>query len=537
MLFHDQGETLSEEKGHANQAALMERAELILDFQSLIDAEVPMPKGESLDHAAYRAHEDEAAAKKEEDDDAKEFLGTDVAGDDTADVQWPENTALDRKVKLAKLMMKTKQKRQMRRLKRLQTLTTWRHFSHQLFLTTAGVALGWWFWAAVVWEWDIQTLGSVNATIGDGSTFDDGVHTCLPRFNVMTEIWMALAGLALAIIFACFLDAPLSCVCAALTSLSVAELSSNVAVYHCAIIMTLMSCAIGVANGLILCEIRWAETKRVIRLLCAPGGWTVVSFVCAVVVVCGWVGASRPFRKEGLDTGCSSLWWKIGAVMTTMIWSLVEVYEERARSMFAVVVPSLSSRRWWLVGRIPHDPEEASPYLHVLRELENEQITSVIASDEFVEQEKMVSGHLERAIHSMHVKMGKQFGLQREEMGAQNKMVDAQLKEMGVQIETSHKKLEHKIAGVYKNKNENKGTVQEKTATSNAIERQQNEGLSRQESTVSKARRSEAESRRDSEGSNVGFGDVPGMGPSLDDFEPCPVKPEPEPEPEPGSGV
>ena len=105
-----------------------------------------------------------------------------------------------------------------------------------------------------------------------------------------------------------------------------------------------------------------------------------------------------------------------------------------------VPVPPQSCRWWWFVGRIPHDPEEASPYLHVLRELENDQITAVITSDEFVEQEKMVSEHVDRGMDSTQTRIGKQFGLQRDEMAARQKTVDAQLTAMRLQIAKSDEK-------------------------------------------------------------------------------------------------
>ena len=136
----------------------------------------------------------------------------------------------------------------------------------------------------------------------------------------------------------------------------------------------------------------------------------------------------------------------------TLAWSLVEVYEERAWSKFTNIVPDIqeSCRWWWIIGRIPHDPEEASPYLHVLRELESDQITAVITSDEFVEHEKMVSEHVGRGTDSTQARIGKQFGLQRDEMAAHQKTVDAQLTRMRVQNAKSDEKHDDKLDALFR---------------------------------------------------------------------------------------
>eukprot|EP01043_Picozoa_sp_COSAG02_P027505 COSAG02_NODE_1627_length_11587_cov_2.478238_3_plen_412_part_00 len=114
----------------------------------------------------------------------------------------------------------------------------------------------------------------------------------------------------------------------------------------------------------------WERTKRNFLVLAAPGGWTTVSFVLAVVMTVCWCNVAHDWTPW-------DHWHDIlMALAASIAWVLAEIILPEN-----LHVPTDSSwwcwRRWWaLAGKIPHDEQEILPYLHVLSPQEDETVTA-----------------------------------------------------------------------------------------------------------------------------------------------------------------
>ena len=386
-----QGETLSQQKEHADQAALLERAKLILDFESLIDPGEDMPGHEAL--------------------------------------YPPQHT---------------------RRFVTLHNLV------HHISLATTAEAVGLWFWAAYRWSERGDTESATTATATTNLTQTTIVAPCewAPGIFMQTEGATVLAGLVLAVGSALLLHPPTATVCPAIIALVCgAAFPRDSSVHSHALGMTLLSLLIWLGDAAIVCTTRWPAAKRALLLVCAPGGWSILSLACAVAVLILWTINSGGLDGSA-DHGCMQMWWEVGAASMMFIWILVEVFEKP------------ESRQW--PGRIPHDKEEGSPYLHVLSERDHATATAVLTSDFFVEQEQMVEAHMDRGIEALKSRLSKQFGRLRVEMDDMKESLHKKHKALdkrAQEIQQQQNTLDGRVEALHGKRAATKGNINEGDTT------------------------------------------------------------------------
>lgn len=446
---------------------------------------------------------------------------------------------------------------------------------YRLLLSTMGVASGIWICYGIQLEWTLDSATCVNpavsATGGSGSSEVD--MSMFPRVSHMLPVTAAesvLVFMATAVMIVVAFERILRhqmsarsltgvsghwigfVLFGALTGVIVAiELPVDVSIERCAWMTSVACVAVGLMGLLIACAQQWTATKRVARLLFAPGGWTIptlVSAVCVVYTICSaasqdeiwWAGIVMTMlcwivlelTEKRFVIWFANIWWRSHLEerrrlhLANLIWSAaghladqhciaagrmdgpvrqtrdevedllhdhpeilemeedddknydkklknrmmndlsVETLETVAKEAWSkraldhvdkqaidAAIPALdhvpSSWQNWFFWKIPHDDGEAAPYLHVLRELENEQITAVITSEEFQEQEKMVKGHVVQATSDLQSRIGQQFALVRDHIATIEGGVKDQSKVLNKKMDDGFERV-NKIAGLHK---------------------------------------------------------------------------------------